>query len=132
MHPDNSRYEETYERKREPPATTFDLFPSERTFLGDMHRLGHGRYEFLRIRNSELALDPWPTAIRDVKFGAQDLGCEKELSGEFRLKRQVRQLFEYIRSVQVGEIRLLEVANGLPFSMRIQHMPEDKAEVRRA
>jgi hypothetical protein len=84
-----------------------------------MRSLGHGRYESLRIHNGELALDPWPLAIRDVKFGPQDPGCEKEVSAEFRLKRQVAELFEYIRSVDAGEIRLLEIHGGLPFAMQI-------------
>jgi hypothetical protein len=43
------------------PTTTCDLFPLEREFLDEMRRLGHGRYESLKIRNGELALDPWPT-----------------------------------------------------------------------
>jgi hypothetical protein len=66
-----------------------------------------------------------------VKFGAQYPDCEKELSAEFKLKRQVAELFEYIRSVDAGEIRVLEIANCLPLSMKIQHMPVDKAGVRR-
>ena len=52
------------------PTATCDLFPSERSFLDEMRRLGHGRYESLKIHNGELILTPWPTAIRDVKFGA--------------------------------------------------------------
>jgi hypothetical protein len=114
------------------PITTRDLLPSERTFLDAMHRLGHGRYESLKIHNGELVLDPWPTAIRNVKFGTHYPDCEKKLSAEFNLKRQVAELFEYIRSVGGGsEICVLEIFCGLPFSMRIEHRAEDQAEVRR-
>ena len=113
------------------PTATCDLLPSERSFLDAMRRLGYGRYESLKIHNGELVLDPWPTAIRNVKFGAQYPDCENELSAEFKLKKQVAELFEYIRSVGTGEIRVLEIASCLPFSMRIEHRPEDEAEVRR-
>ena len=41
-----------------------------------------------------------------MKFGAQDPGCKKELSAEFKLKRQIAELFEYIRSVGAGEIQI--------------------------
>ena len=101
------------------PTTTRDLLPSERAFLNAMRSLGHGRYESLKIHNGELALDPRPIAIRDVKFGARDPGCEKGVGSEFRLKRQVTELFEYIRSVEAGEIRQLKIRGGLPFAMQI-------------
>jgi hypothetical protein len=101
------------------PTTTYDLFPSERTFLDAMRRLGYGRYESLKIHNGELVLAPWPTAIRDMKFGAQDPACEKELSSEFRLSQQLVQLFEHIRDIDEGEIRVLVIKSGMPFSMQI-------------
>ena len=40
-------------------------------------------------------------------------------SGEFELKQQTVQLFEFVRSVDAGEIRVLEVRGGLPFTMEI-------------
>ena len=101
------------------PTTTWDLLPSELAFLAGMCRLGHGRYECLKIHNGELVLAPWPIAIRDVKFGAQDPGCEKELSAEFRLSQQLVQLFEYIRNMDAGEIRVLVIKSGMPFAMQI-------------
>ncbi|SRR5260370_41282100 len=109
------------------PTTTCDLLPSERTFLEAMRRLGYGRYESLKIHNGELVLAPWPTAIRDVKFGTSDPSCEKDLSSEFRLSQQLVQLFEHIRNIDAGEIRALVIKSGLPFSMQIvQESPEPR------
>lgn len=105
------------------PATTRDLLPSERAFLDATHRLGYGRFELLRIENGELVLDPWPLTIRQVKFGASDQGCEDEPCAEFRLKAQLATLFEYIRSIEAGEIRLLEIRGGLPFTMQVVQAP---------
>ena len=102
------------------PALTRDLLPSERTFVAAVSRLGFGRFEYLRIERGELVLDPWPTAVRDVKFGTQDPGAAKIPPDEYELKPQVAELFEYIRAVDAGEIRTLEVKHGLPFSMEIE------------
>jgi hypothetical protein len=102
------------------PMSTRDLRLSEHTFAAAMSDLGFGRFEYLRIERGELVLNPWPTAVRDVKFGSHDPGAAKIPPEEFALKPQVAELFEYIRSVDAGEIRTLEVKHGLPFSMEIE------------
>lgn len=103
------------------PAFTHDLRPSERSFVDAMSRLSFGRFEFLRIERGELVLDPWPTVVRDVKFGCQEPGANRTAAADFQLKSQVAELFEYVRAVDAGEIRTLEVKSGLPFSMEIEH-----------
>jgi hypothetical protein len=102
------------------PTSTRDLRPSERAFAAAMSALGFGRFEYLRIERGELVLDPWPAVVRDVRFGSQDPGASKIPSAEFELKPQVAELFEYVRAVDTGEIRTLEVKHGLPFSMEIE------------
>lgn len=103
---------------------TRDLRPSERELVRAMNRLGFGRFEYLRIDGGELVLDPWPTVVRDVKFGCADPGAAKVPPADFELKAQVAQLFEYVRSVDAGEIRTLEIKHGMPFSMEIEHQLE--------
>ena len=102
---------------------TSDLRSSERTFVAAIQRLGFGRFEFLRIKNSELVLDPWPTMVRGVKFGSEEQTTSHTPPEEFRLKRQVIELFEYVREVDTGEIRTLEIRHGLPFSMEVENQP---------
>jgi hypothetical protein len=102
------------------PVSTQDLLPSERVLVSAMQELGFGRFEFLRIDRGEILLDPWPTCVRDVKFGSKDPGASKVPPDEFELKPQVAEFFEYVRSVDAGEIRTLEVKHGLPFSMEIE------------
>jgi hypothetical protein len=114
------------------PTSTRDLRPSERRFLAAMRQLGFGRIEFLRIERGELVLDPWPTVVRDIKFGATDPVAVKQFPEEFELKRQVTEFFQYVRSVDSGEIRTLEIHNGLPFSMEIELRPELNGGRRRA
>ncbi len=100
-------------------ATTRDLSASERLLVEAMRELGFGRFEFVQIRNGQPIVDPLPTAVRDVKFGAK-APSNTDPPGDFDLKRQVVELFEYTRSVNAGEIRTLEVRHGLPFSMEIE------------
>jgi hypothetical protein len=107
----------------ERPASTRDLLASESRFAAAMQQLGYGRFEFLRIERGELILDPWPSTVRNVKFGTADPARLKERSPEFELKKQVAEFFEYVRAVESGKIRTLEVHHGLPFSMEIEHGP---------
>jgi hypothetical protein len=84
-----------------------------------MQQVRFGRFEFLRILQGELVLSPWPASVRDVKFCAKDDRPETP-DGEFLLKPQVTELFEYVRDVDAGEIRELLVRHGLPFSMEVE------------
>ena len=101
------------------PGFTGDLSPSERRILAAMREVGFGRFEFVQIREGQIVLDPWPVAVRDVKFGA-DASEERNAHPDCQLKRQVAEFFEYTRDVDVGEIRTLEIRHGLPFSMEIE------------
>lgn len=102
-----------------PPKSIRDLRPSERQFVDAMRRLGHGRFESVRIQRGELVLEPPPTAVRSVKFGKPTPNRPEHPSSAFDLKQEVAQLFEAIRGVDDGEIRVLEVRGGLPLCMEI-------------
>ncbi len=107
-----------------PPKSIRDLRPSERQFVDAMRRLGHGRFECVRIQRGELVLEPPPTVVRSVKFGKPTSNKPEHPSSAFDLKQEVAQLFEIIRSVEAGEIRVLEVRGGLPFAMEIPDEPD--------
>jgi hypothetical protein len=105
------------------PTCMHDLSVSERRFALAMTELGFGRFEFLRIERGELILRPWPATVRHVKFSAAQTAKPKDRSADFEVKKQVADFFEYARSVEAGEIRTLEVQDGLPFSMEVEHSP---------
>jgi hypothetical protein len=102
-----------------PTKSIRDLRPSERQFVDAMRRLGHGRFESLRIQRGELVLEPPQTAVRSVKFGKPTPNKPEHPSSAFDLKQEVAQLFEAIRGIDAGEIRVIEVRGGLPFCMEI-------------
>ena len=101
------------------PKSMRDLRPSERQFVDAMRRLGHGRFESVRIQRGELVLEPPPTPVRSVKFGKPTPNRPQHPSNAFDLKQEVAQLFEAVRGVDDGEIRVLEVRGGLPLCMEI-------------
>jgi hypothetical protein len=100
-------------------TSTSNLRPSERRFVAAMQRLGYGRFEEVRIERGEFVLDPWPTTIRSVKFGEATPNRPSEGSAPFELRKQFAELFEHVRRVERGLIRVLEVRGGLPFFMEI-------------
>ncbi len=102
-----------------PPVTTQDMLPSEATFVVAMQQLGFGRFEYLQIRGGEVVLNPWPSAVRDVKF-ASPPNTGKPAEPNSDLRPQIAEFFAYVRDVDAGEIRELEVRHGLPFSMEIE------------
>ncbi len=72
-----------------PPKSMRDLRPSERQFVDAMRRLGHGRFESVRIQRGELVLEPPPTAVRSVKFGKPTPNRPQHPSNAFDLKQEV-------------------------------------------
>jgi hypothetical protein len=106
-------------RRMNDSHSTSELKATERAFVATMQWLCFGRFEFLRIERGELVLDPWPTTVRQVKFCAKT-GRPDTIAEEFLVKQRVVEFFDYIRSIEFGEIRVLEVKNGLPFSMEVE------------
>jgi hypothetical protein len=117
------RYVSALGRQPSRPVSTLDLLPSERRFVAAIQQLGFGRYELIRIHGGQLVLDPWPTTVRHLKFGTAVVGPE-DRSGDFELKKPFVEFFEYVRAAADGEIRTLEIRNGLPFSMEVQNAPQ--------
>lgn len=101
-----------------PPVTTQDLLTSEAEFVTAMQQLGFGLFEHLQIRGGELVLSPPPARVRHVKFGTSAT-TGKPFGGTSELRQQIAEFFGYVREVDAGEIRTLEIRHGLPFSMEI-------------
>jgi hypothetical protein len=95
------------------------LRPSEVGFIAAMQHLGFGLFEHLQIRGGELVLTPPPVTVRHVKFGTVAT-TGKPLDGSSELRQQLAEFFDYVREVDSGEIRTLEIRHGLPFAMEIE------------
>jgi hypothetical protein len=101
------------------PGFAGDLLPSEQRFLAAMREVAFGHFEYLQIRDGEIVLDPWPVAVRDVKFGVEAADTHL-VTADYQLKRHVSEFFQYTRGIAVGEIRVLEIRHGLPLSMEVE------------
>ena len=101
------------------PGFAGDLLPSEQRFLAAMREVAFGHFEYLQIRDGEIVLDPWPVAVRDVKFGVEAADTHL-VTADYQLKRHVSEFFHYTRGIAVGEIRVLEIRHGLPLSMEVE------------
>lgn len=85
-----------------------------------MQHINFGRVERLVVANGQPVLDPPPTIIREVKFGAEN-GPRPELHvDDFMLKSQVVELLDALDDLCDGVIDVLEVKHGLPFRMLIR------------
>jgi hypothetical protein len=84
-----------------------------------MQQLGFGRFEYVQIRGGELVLNPGPITVRDVKFGSP-VTTGKPSAATSALRPQLVEFFAYVRDVEAGEIREVEVRHGLPFSMEVE------------
>ncbi len=102
-----------------PPVTIEDLLPSEAVFVDAMQQLAFGRFQYLQIRGGELILNPAPVTVRDVKFGSPVMTGKPSVSAS-ELRPQIAEFFAYVREVDAGEIREVEVRHGLPFSMELE------------
>lgn len=102
-----------------PPVTTEDLLTSEVAFVAAMQQLGFGRFEYLQIRRGEFVLNPGPVTVRLVKFGTPAT-TGKTAWGTAELRQQLAEFFAYVREVDTGEIRTLEIRHGLPFLMEVE------------
>jgi hypothetical protein len=113
----------SYNINHERRVTISDLRPSEVRLVTAMRQLGYGRFESLQIHCGEFTLDPWPTMVRSVKFGNATANRPVVTSDEFQLTKPLIELFAYVRNVERGTIRSLEIRGGLPFFMEVADEP---------
>jgi hypothetical protein len=101
------------------PSSARELLPTERRFVTVLQQLGFGHLESVKIRSGEVVLDRALTLVQVPKFGAAE-SQPPSSSADFELKKSMADLFEYIRGVDDGVIRRLEIRpiDGSP-SLRI-------------
>jgi hypothetical protein len=63
--------------------------------------------------------EPAYSAFRSVKFGNAIPNRPPSEPVDFELKNQAAEFFAYVRTIEVGVIRVLEVRGGLPFCMDV-------------
>lgn len=98
------------------PPTRSSVSPARRRLLRLMQTLNFGRIERLPVRGGDPVLDPTPVTVVEFKFAAENGPRPEARSADFVLKRQVTDLFALLDAIGDGELLVLTVKHGLPFT----------------
>jgi hypothetical protein len=100
-------------------ATKQSISPARQRLLSLLQTLNFGRIEHLIVRNGEPILDPLPRIIREYKFAGENGARPETLTGDFRLKTQLLDLFQLLDDIGDGTLLVLTVKHGLPFQAEL-------------
>lgn len=106
------------------PRTKSSLTPPQQQLVELMQQVNFGRIEQLQVRNGVPLFSPPPRVIRTLKLGADNAPRPEYEFDDFRLKRQTAELLTVIQQMGNGEVLVIDVRHGLPFSLEIEHRPE--------
>jgi hypothetical protein len=89
-----------------------------------MQARNFGRVEGLVVRHGEPVLDPPPRVVREHKLGGDNGPRPERAAGDFLVKAQVVELFQFFDSLGDGTIAVLEFKHGLPFKLEVVAPPD--------
>ncbi len=102
------------------PRNKSSLSPAQQHLVGLMQQINFGRIEELQVRAGEPVFSPPPRVIRKLKAGADNAPRPESAFEDFLLKSQISELLEAISSLGDGEVLVIDVRHGLPFSIEIE------------
>jgi hypothetical protein len=101
--------------------TKSSLSSAQQHLVELLQQINYGRIERLLVRKGEPVFDPVPQVIQKVKMGGGN-GPRPEIGlPDFVLRSQTVELLEQIAKIGDGEIAVIEVKAGLPWSIDLQH-----------
>jgi hypothetical protein len=89
-----------------------------------MQQVNFGRIEDLLVRNGVPVFNPPPRVIRKLKVGADNSPRPEYDFDDFLLRQQTEELLSAIEQMGDGEVLVIDVRHGLPFSLEVEHRPE--------
>ena len=106
--------------RRDNHATKQSLTPRRRECLALLQRIRFGRVHRLRVRGGEPDLACGVSWTRTVKVAGRNEPHPCSHSPDFPLKSQVGTFFDLLAAVGEGEVRNIEVRDGLPVLFEIE------------
>ena len=102
--------------------TKSSLPPGRKRLVELMQEVNFGRIERLVVKDGDPVVDDAasPRVVLEVKFGGENGPRPEVANGDFALKQQVIELFEYFDRVRNASIEVLTVKHGLPFGMHVE------------
>lgn len=102
------------------PITKAELTQERRRLINIMQQVNFGRIHQFQVRDGEPAFTPMTRIERQVKFGGENRPRPEVALDDFRLKRNVIELFETFDRLGDGTIKQLEIRGGLPCGMTVE------------
>ena len=95
------------------------LAPEQQRLLTVFQHLRYGRIPVLRIEGGLPVLGSGLGCVRTVKVLGENAPHPAAQSEYFELRREVTDFFRMLAELGNGEVRDLEIRNGLPFSFEL-------------
>jgi hypothetical protein len=96
------------------------LSPARKQLVEMLQRVNFGKLENLVFRGGEPVFSPPPAIVRELKFSADPRNQGDFPRGDFELKSQILELFDFLDDEKSGVIEVLEVKHGLPFRLNLR------------
>lgn len=106
------------EARRDPNKS--QLSEARQRLLESMQRITFGRLEGLVVRAGEPVFDPPPRVVREFKPGSSNGNRPEAQLPDFRLRKELAELFDYFSRVQNVTILSIEILHGLPFRVTVE------------
>ncbi len=106
-----------------PPRSKSSLTRPQQRLVELMQQINFGRIEDLLVQNGEPVFNPAPRVIRKLKVGADNSPRPEYSFDDFLLRQQTEELLSAIEQMGDGEVLVIDVRHGLPFSLEVEHRP---------
>jgi hypothetical protein len=103
------------------PITKSSLSDAQSRLIQLLQQINFGRLELLQVRGGEPMFEPPPRIIRKLKLGADNAPRPEASLQDFWLKHQTVEMLQEIADLGDGEVLSIEIKNGLPFLIEIEH-----------
>jgi hypothetical protein len=105
------------------PRSKSSLTGPQQRLVELMQQINFGRIEDLLVRNG-VPVNPPPRVIRKLKVGADNSPRPEYDFDDFLLRQQTEELLSAVEQMGDGEVLVIDVRHGLPFSLEVEHLPE--------
>lgn len=104
------------------PICKSSLSIPEQRLIELFQELNFGRLEGLRIHRGQPVFEPSPRVVQTLKMGGSNGPREEAGLPDFWLKQPLVDLLATIREIADGEILVIDIKNGLPFTVEIERL----------
>lgn len=104
----------------QPPIRICALAPNVRRLVYLMQETYFGTIEELYVAGGQPVFDPFPSVIKEYKFGGESKQRLEKKPIDFVLKSEVLEFLHEVRQLGECVISRLEIRYGLPFRMYVK------------